>query len=69
MNLRLRDLARFGELLRRGGEMKSVQVIPPAAVEDIRRGGNREAFVAGDYATLPGWIYRHFWWVSGGRPF
>lgn len=64
LNSRLRDLARFGELMRRGGELNGVQVIPRTVIEDIRRGASREAFVAGGYATLPGWSYHRFWWVS-----
>jgi len=64
LNVRLRDLARFGELLRRGGQVNGEQVVPSAVVDEIRRGGSREAFVAGGYATLPGWSYHDFWWVS-----
>jgi CubicO group peptidase (beta-lactamase class C family) len=64
LNLRLRDLARFGELMRLGGRFNGQQIVPTAAIEDIRRGGSREAFVAGGYATLPGWSYHDYWWVS-----
>ena len=38
--------------------------MPATVVDDIRRGGSREAFVAGGYPTLPGWSYHNFWWVS-----
>jgi CubicO group peptidase (beta-lactamase class C family) len=31
---------------------------------DIRRGASREAFAKAGYATLPGWSYHHYWWVS-----
>jgi CubicO group peptidase (beta-lactamase class C family) len=64
LNGRLRDFARFGELMRRGGELNGQQIMPAAVVADISRGGNREAFKAGGYATLPGWSYHNFWWVS-----
>ncbi len=64
LNARLRDLARFGEMMRRGGEWGGQQVVPSAVVDEIRRGADKKAFVAGGYATLPGWSYHDFWWVS-----
>lgn len=64
LNARLRDLARFGELMRLGGKANGQQVVPSAAVEEIRAGGDRKAFVTGGYTTLPGWSYHNFWWVS-----
>ena len=64
LNARLRDLARFGEMMRLGGRFNGQQIVPQAVVEEIRRGGSREAFVFGGYATLPGWSYHHQWWVS-----
>ena len=64
LNTGLRDLARFGEMLRRGGEWNGQQIIPRAAVEDIRRGGDRDAFAKSNYVTKPGWSYRSMWWVS-----
>ncbi len=64
LNTGLRDLARFGELMRRGGEWQGRQIIPRAAVELIQRGGDRAAFAPAGYVTLPGWSYRAMWWVS-----
>lgn len=64
LNLTLRDLARFGEMMRRGGRHGDRQVVPQAVVDDIRRGGNREQFAKAGYKTLPGWSYRSMWWVS-----
>ena len=64
LNARLRDLARFGELMRLGGRFNGQQIVPQAVVDEIRRGGSRDAFVFGDYATLQGWSYHDFWWVS-----
>jgi CubicO group peptidase (beta-lactamase class C family) len=64
LNARLRDFARFGELMRLGGKFHDQQIVPKAVVEDIQRGGDRKAFVAGGYPTLPGWSYHDFWWVS-----
>ena len=68
LNTGLRDLARIGELMRRGGRWGGLfggeQVIPQAVVDDIRRGGDRAAFAPAGYATLPGWSYRNMWWVT-----
>lgn len=61
----LRDLARFGELIRREGERDGKQVIPAAAVEDIRRGADPAKFAnSGSYKALSGYSYRNMWWVS-----
>jgi CubicO group peptidase (beta-lactamase class C family) len=64
LNARLRDLARFGELMRVGGVLNGHQIVPSAVIDGIRRGGSREAFAPAGYATLPGWSYHNFWWVS-----
>ncbi len=63
-NLTLRDLARFGEMMRNGGRLNGRQVVPTAVVDDIRRGGNRDHFALAGYHLLPGWSYRNMWWVS-----
>ena len=64
LNLQLRDLARFGELMRLGGRWQGQQVIPERAVADIRNGADPEKFKSGGYPTLPGWSYRSQWWIS-----
>ena len=64
LNTALRDLARFGEMMRQNGYYNGQQIIPAAAIEDIRRGGSKEQFVKAKYATLPGWSYRNMWWIS-----
>ncbi len=64
LNLTLRDLARFGEMMRLGGRYNGRQIVPAAVIEDIRRGGNKEQFASAGYKTLPGWSYRTMWWVS-----
>jgi CubicO group peptidase (beta-lactamase class C family) len=63
-NLTLRDMARFGEMMRLGGRWHNQQIVPAAVVEDIRRGGDRGLFAKAGYRTLPGWSYRNMWWVS-----
>jgi len=64
LNARLRDMARFGELMRLNGRFNGQQIIPAAVVESIRGGASHEAFAKAGYATLPGWTYHDFWWVS-----
>jgi CubicO group peptidase (beta-lactamase class C family) len=64
LNLTLRDLARFGEMIRLGGRFNGQQIVPVEVVDDIRRGGDRNHFAAAGYTLLPGWSYRNMWWVS-----
>jgi CubicO group peptidase (beta-lactamase class C family) len=64
LNAGLRDLARFGEMMRNDGRYGGEQIVPKAVVDDIRGGGDRSAFPSASYPTLPGWSYRNMWWVS-----
>jgi CubicO group peptidase (beta-lactamase class C family) len=64
LNCRLRDLARFGEMIRLQGRYNGQQIVPAAVIDDIRKGGSRAAFVPAGYKTLPGWSYRKQWWIS-----
>lgn len=64
LNTSLRDLARFGEMLRNEGRWNGEQIVPAAVVEDIRRGGDPEDFAMAGYRLLQGWSYRSMWWVT-----
>lgn len=65
LNAALRDLARFGEMMRCEGRWHGEQIIPREVVEDIRYGSNREPFAASSYNDLlSGWSYRNMWWVT-----
>lgn len=64
LNAGLRDMARFGEMMRLGGRFNGQQIVPAAVVRDIAAGGERSAFPAASYPTLPGWSYRNMWWVT-----
>lgn len=64
LNATLRDIARFGEMMRLGGNACGTQVVPRAVVDDIARGADPATFAPAGYATLPGWSYRNQWWVS-----
>lgn len=63
-NAGLRDLARFGELIRNKGVWKGKQIIPKKAVEDIEAGGSKEAFAKSGHPMLKGWSYRDMWWMT-----
>ena len=65
LNAGLRDLARFGELMRNRGQWHGQQVIPAQAVADIESGGSKEAFAKAGYPQLKGWSYRDMWWHTG----
>ncbi len=64
LNTGLRDLARFGEMLRNDGSFNGQQIVPKAVVDDIRRGADKQAFARAGYALLNGWSYRSMWWVT-----
>ena len=59
----LRDLARFGEMMRNNGQFNGQQIVPKSVVEDIRRGGDKGNFAKAGYATLQGGSYRNMWWI------
>ncbi|HXG87000.1 MAG TPA: hypothetical protein VNJ02_01585, partial [Vicinamibacterales bacterium] len=63
-NLTLRDMARFGEMMRLGGRFNGQQIVPAAVIDDICHGGLRDHFALAGYALLPGWSYRTMWWVT-----
>ena len=62
-NCCLRDLARFGEMLRNDGAWNGRQVVPRAAIAGIRGGADPAQFAPAGYTTLPGASYRDMWWV------
>jgi CubicO group peptidase (beta-lactamase class C family) len=60
----LRDVARFGEMMRCEGAWHGVQRVPAAVVEGIRRGSDPAKFAKAGYTLLPGYSYRSMWWVA-----
>jgi CubicO group peptidase (beta-lactamase class C family) len=64
LNTGLRDLARFGELVRHHGSANGRQILPEAAVTDTFKGADPARFATNGPATLKGWSYRNMWWVS-----
>lgn len=61
----VRDLARFGDMLRCDGTGGGRQLVAPAVIADIVRGGDRAAFAASTSAARRvGGSYRYQWWVN-----
>ena len=60
----LRDLGRFGEMIRNKGMWDGQQILPKKAIEDIEKGGSKEAFAKSDHPDLKGWSYRNMWWMT-----
>jgi CubicO group peptidase (beta-lactamase class C family) len=63
LNATARDLARFGEMLRRGGEFNGQRVIDKEVIDDIAKGGDREKFKASGMTFRPGYSYHNQWWI------
>lgn len=64
LNATARDLARFGEMLRRGGEFNGQRIFDKSVLDDtFVKGGDREKFKAGGMAFRPGYSYRNQWWM------
>lgn len=66
-NAGLRDLARFGELLRKKGNWNGTQLFPSKAVEDIMHGGSVAAFEKSGHPELEGWSYGNMWWITENK--
>jgi CubicO group peptidase (beta-lactamase class C family) len=64
LNVCLRDLARFGEMMRNDGIFNGQRIVPQAAIADIRGGADPAHFAKAGYVTLPGASYRSMWWVT-----
>ena len=63
LNATARDLARFGEMLRRGGEFNGQRVFDKAVIADTVKGGDREKFKASGMAFRAGYSYHNQWWM------
>ena len=64
LNACLRDVARFGEMMRREGDWHGTEIVPAAVVADIRAGSDPSKFSATEYPLLPGYSYRSMWWIA-----
>ena len=63
LNATARDLARFGEMLRLGGEFNGKRIFDKAVLDDLQKGGDREKFKASGMAFRPGYSYHNQWWI------
>lgn len=66
LSVTVRDLARFGQMMLDGGTAGGRQVVPERWIDDIRRNGDRQAWLTGDFAGLFGrGRYRSCWYDTG----
>ena len=63
-NATLGDMARLGQLMLDDGLLDGQQIIPAAAIADIRKGASPEKFAKAGYTGLKGWSYRNMWWIA-----
>ena len=65
MSANLRDLARFGEMMRLDGVFNGKRIVPSEIVADIRKGGDKAAFAASPSGpSRPGGSYHNQWWIN-----
>ncbi|MDI1261786.1 MAG: serine hydrolase [bacterium] len=66
----VRDLARFGEMMRNHGVSNGKQVVPVWWIDDIRRNGNADAWLRGDLTKVfANGNYRSKWYtIEHGEP-
>ena len=64
LNLTLRDMARFGEMMRLRGHFNGKQIIPASVVAKMTAGGKQSDFAKAGYKLLAGWSYKSQWWVT-----
>jgi len=74
LNMTLRDLGRFSQMVLQGGIYNGQQIVPGNWIEDIRHGGDPEAWKKGPeysyFRTLSGYdkgSYRSYWYVADPR--
>jgi len=65
----LRDLARFGEMVRNFGRVAERQIVPRWWIEDILRNGDQRPWLATETAAkfLPSGRYRSQWYIIGNH--
>ncbi len=64
LNATLRDLGRFGEMLRNDGKAGGRQVVAKAVIDELRKGGDRDKFKASGQDIRAGYSYHNQWWIS-----
>jgi len=72
INITLRDMGRFGQMMVQDGSYNAQQIVPRAWVADIRAGGDPQAWLAAKQGRppepeMPGHAagsYRDYWWMA-----
>lgn len=65
MSANLRDMARFGEMMRMDGVFNGQRVVPSEVIAEIRRGGDKAALAASTSGrNRPGGSYHDQWWIN-----
>ena len=69
LNATVRDLARFGELMRNNGRAHGKQIIPAAVVQGIAQGGDRMAYLRAGASpvAMEGRSYKDQWWITNNE--
>ena len=74
LNMTLRDLGRFAQLVLEGGRYNGQQIVPGKWIENIRQGGDRDAWKKGPeypyFRKLAGYengSYRNYWYIADPR--
>jgi len=63
----MRDMAMFGEMIRNKGFFNNIQILPHNLIEDIMKGGDKQAFKKSTYTSLENWSYRNMWWITHNK--
>lgn len=69
----LRDFARLGQVVADGGRAGAAQIVPQAWIEDLMRGGDKDAWAKGEWGGLFTKVHRQMscragWYVTHDTP-
>ncbi|MGL6044466.1 MAG: serine hydrolase domain-containing protein, partial [Sandaracinobacteroides sp.] len=66
LNAALRDMARIGEMIRKGGKWNGRQILPPEVARAVLAPGDAAAFAGTRYRGNEDGSYRSQWWHRAG---
>lgn len=66
-NASLRDLGKFGEMVRNKGFFNNKRIMPASVFDDIIQNADNKKFDKEHYPNLKGWGYRNMWWVTNNK--
>ena len=64
MNVTLRDLGRFGDMIRQKGRYNGQTLFAPEVIEDIAAGADRDKYAKSGHTGRVGYSYHDQWWVT-----